>query len=250
MHHFYLLPALLLLLGCGGNKPTGGEPEDVIGIERDDGRKVVKSTEETLWINSSRVDCREPHHGVLLSCYEVNRTDRPERGPWTPLDHFVLGFDYEPGNLYRVRLRRDSLSIPEFLMDARSIEYTVTDVLETRPTSPDRLHDIWALQHLGDDRPLDFSNLKSRPTLEIFVAEKRLGGTDGCNRLMGALKTVDQTQLEFGPLAGTKMMCPDMDLPERLRNALTATRRYELRGLQLLLLDADNRELARFQKVD
>lgn len=248
MKYLFLFP-LIVLFACGTTK-TGEEPSEpeVPVIETE--RRVVKSTEETLWINSSRIDCVDGHHGVRLSCYTANRADDPATGEWMLLDQYIGGFDYEPGNLYRVRLRRDSFFIPEILMDARSIEYSLVEELEKRPARADRLHDIWVLENFGDGAVMDFTKLKSRPRLEFFVAEKRLGGTDGCNRIMGSLETVDQTNLVFGPLAGTKMMCPDMEIPDRLKEVLTATRRYELRELKLLLLDDKNQELARFQKVD
>lgn len=48
------------------------------------------------------------------------------------------------------------------------------------------------------------------PTL-TFGPDGRMSGFGGCNRIMGSY-TQDGASLGFGPVAGTKMMCPDDEM--------------------------------------
>ena len=46
------------------------------------------------------------------------------------------------------------------------------------------------------------------PYLEI--KNNVVSGSNGCNRIMGALEEFDIYTFQLGQIAGTKMMCPDM----------------------------------------
>ena len=77
--------------------------------------------------------------------------------------------------------------------------------LENQPDY--RLNDIWILQSI-DGQPVRIS--AKQPTLEINLKENRTFGQAGCNTFRGNV-TVDNQFVTFGPLAATKMMCPDMN---------------------------------------
>ena len=79
----------------------------------------------------------------------------------------------------------------------------------------------------------------------------RAVGTDGCNNFMGAIREVGTDDLAFGPLAGTRKMCPTgMDLADAYNAALQATESYRREGLTLTLLDGDGGALMTLRKVD
>lgn len=50
---------------------------------------------------------------------------------------------------------------------------------------------------------------EGQPSL-VLEADGSLHGTDGCNRLVGSYE-VDGDELAFGPLGGTRMLCPGVD---------------------------------------
>jgi heat shock protein HslJ len=92
--------------------------------------------------------------------------------------------------------------------------------------------------------------LNNRPVLEIFVAEKRIGGTDGCNSLYGTIETLNETHITFSKIGGTRMMCPNMELPNTFNTAVAKTSTYKIEKLHLYFYNAEGDELLKFVKVD
>ena len=70
-----------------------------------------------------------------------------------------------------------------------------------------------------------------------FDAEKQtVSGTGACNRLSGNYTTGERRALSIGPLASTRMTCPDMDRERDYAEALEATTHYDMDRPMLLLL--------------
>ena len=95
----------------------------------------------------------------------------------------------------------------------------------------------WTLVEL-DGEPLP-DGVKP-PILEI--KEGRLSGFDGCNRYMGKIEESTPGQVAVGPLAGTRMACPEpaMQLEQRFLDALGKATRYDFLAGRLLLSGEDN----------
>jgi heat shock protein HslJ len=89
---------------------------------------------------------------------------------------------------------------------------------------------------VGGDRP---------PTVLFESNEQRVLGFTGCNRLAGPYR-VEGDDLTIGPLAVTKMACPDMDGERAFVAALEAARHYAIAGRNLALIDAGGTPLAQF----
>ncbi len=85
----------------------------------------------TYLVNSSRVPCT----GVApMQCLQVRKGEDPD---WQLFYSDIEGFEYEPGYLYRLRVReekRDPESVPA---DASSIRFVLVEVVEKKP-DPDR----------------------------------------------------------------------------------------------------------------
>ncbi|MCW5623282.1 MAG: META domain-containing protein [Burkholderiales bacterium] len=82
----------------------------------------------------------------------------------------------------------------------------------------------------------------------MFGNDGRVSGSGGCNRLMGTY-TANDAKLTFGPLAGTKMACPDLELETSFLKALNATAGWTIEGSRLSLQDGRRKVLARFRKA-
>lgn len=90
-----------------------------------------------------------------------------------------------------------------------SCQNKMTSSTQKNDNQPDyRLNDLWILQSI-DGQPVPMT--AERPTLEINLKEKRAFGYSGCNRFTGNV-TVNNEFVTFGPLASTRMACPDMDI--------------------------------------
>jgi len=42
--------------------------------------------------------------------------------------------------------------------------------------------------------------------------KNKVFGSDGCNRIAGTIEQIDERNLVFGAMMGTKMACPDMGI--------------------------------------
>ncbi len=200
------------------------------------------------WVNSYKVDCM----GVgPMSCLLVRKGDAPA-DEWQNFYSLIQGFDYQPGYLYKLKVREIELPPGQVPADGSSIRYDLVELLEKNVDRKLRLNDIWVLEALEGEglRDSELTGINSRPILEIHVTQSRYMGNDGCNTLNGALQKLDDTRLAFGPAAGTDMACPDMDLPEQFQEALSRVRSYRLQNLNLTLLDENGLEILRFRKTD
>ncbi len=90
---------------------------------------------------------------------------------------------------------------------------------------------VWVLEDLGGRGVMDVAQ-----TTMGFDGEGRVSGSGGCNRYTGSYTYADG-ELAFGPLAGTKMMCPEavMDQEDRFHRALGAIERVAVNDPFLLI---------------
>ena len=88
-------------------------------------------------------------------------------------------------------------------------------------------------------------------TTLAFDGEGRASGSGGCNRFTGSY-TFDDGKLAFGPLAGTKMMCPEavMDQEDRFHQALGAVDKVVLDGPFLLIYIEGSDAPLRFTRME
>ncbi|KAA0968931.1 META domain-containing protein [Aureimonas fodinaquatilis] len=78
----------------------------------------------------------------------------------------------------------------------------------------------------------------------------RATGSGGCNRFTGTV-TVTETTIEFGPLAGTKMACPEavMNQENKFHNALSQAAGWQLTAADKLeLTDETGKTLVVFAR--
>ncbi|GAB3020106.1 META domain-containing protein [Spirosoma pulveris] len=110
------------------------------------------------------------------------------------------------------------------------------------------LNDIWVLTSFQGTALT--ANGNEVPRLEISLAENRVTGTTGCNRLSGPIKA-DTRQLSVGPLVTTKMACQDAanQLESKLLTELNRPLTYRVGDGKLTLL-RNNNPIMTFKKVD
>lgn len=69
-----------------------------------------------------------------------------------------------------------------------------------------------------------------------FSEDGRFSGVGACNRMMGDYSVTEKRAISFGELAGTRMMCPNINLETQLIKIISQATHYEIDGDMLLLL--------------
>ena len=96
--------------------------------------------------------------------------------------------------------------------------------------------------------PID--NKNSKEAFIIFRAQgNRVHGNFGCNNFTGSYKLDEGNRLSFSQMAGTMMMCPDMEVEQAFSEVLRLADNYNIVGDQLVLNRARMAPLARFVAV-
>ncbi|MGB5382528.1 MAG: META domain-containing protein [Lutimonas sp.] len=98
-----------------------------------------------------------------------------------------------------------------------------------------RLHNIWAIETVGETtlNRADFS--QKYPTIEINTSEGRANGNDGCNNLMGKV-SFEPGKIEFGPMASTMMACHENEeISRKIVQTLNGVLDYTLENNRLVL---------------
>lgn len=98
-----------------------------------------------------------------------------------------------------------------------------------------------------DGGPLEAGALAGRvPFIEFGVnGDGSMAGFGGCNRFSGSFQH-SGSLLEFGPIAATRMACPDMQIEDRFFRALDSVDSVE-QDDYTLTLRADGVEVLRFR---
>ncbi len=204
----------------------------------------IANETEIWWINSAKVDCQ----GVgPMTCFQIKKDEQSEN--WELFYDEIEGFDYEPGNLYQIKVEivKKAEPIPA---DASSLSYKLVEIMGKEPDPSLILTNIWKVLEVGE-----FKDPKSFKTGEALIFEiNRSAGTYfgdmGCNSVRGGIKEADGENLILGPGASTMMACPDMKVEQAIGKALVDTRKYKLENNQLHLLDSAGNVLMTFMAVD
>lgn len=122
-------------------------------------------------------------------------------------------------------------------------------IAQTTSQADIRLHDIWVLDEI-DNQKLDRDSFsRGLPQLEIFVEEKRIGGHDGCNEIRGGVETSGDL-IRFSSLASARMDCPKMQATDNFRNLLDQKEYHFIIKSNRLIFTSGNETSLIFKKID
>ncbi len=90
---------------------------------------TLQPNEYIYWVNSSKVDCT----GVgPMRCLQVQKGDDLASDSWEFFYSNISGFKYEPGYLYKIIVKEESIPSNERVADGSSIKHTLIKVLDKR----------------------------------------------------------------------------------------------------------------------
>jgi heat shock protein HslJ len=97
-----------------------------------------------------------------------------------------------------------------------------------------KLNDFWQLQTLNGSELNHQQPAQDTPSLQFDVANKKVYGSTGCNRLNGTV-VVKKDRLLFSKMATTKRACPG-NMESRFLSALQKVQRYAIANAELLMM--------------
>jgi len=114
-------------------------------------------------------------------------------------------------------------------------------------TSGEQLENTyWILIRLNG-KPIVAASQQHEPALIFDQQSQRVSGSGGCNQVTGGYE-LNGDQLTFGPMASTRMACPQgMDTEAAFLQALTKVSKWEVVGRDLELVDASGKSVALFE---
>lgn len=74
---------------------------------------------------------------------------------------------------------------------------------------------------------LDGISEKQIPFIEINTETKTFSGNDGCNQISGTITLLNNSEISFGSIMGTKMACMDMKIPDQFHKSLAEVKSYK-----------------------
>ncbi|MFT5821085.1 MAG: heat shock protein HslJ [Crocinitomix sp.] len=225
--------ATITLAACGTTKQVEEKKEQPgevdIPMEADAGH---------IWVNSSKKDCSGM--AIVRYFYQTQEGTMQPEGNWDCIYEEIEGFEFEPGYIYHLEVSR-SIS--------QGMQGLVFKKVISKERDPDffRIYDIWAATHVNGE-VLDISS--TRPNMEINLTTMKVMGKGMCNQYFGKIIQYTSSSIEFGPIAGTKMMCPEIEQEALFLKLLQETNSFEIKSMTLYFYNSDKKEVLRFQKVD
>lgn len=201
-----------------------------------------KAEIETLWVNSLKTDCDAVG---LTECLMIQDGEKIDPQAWENFYSPIEGFEYQSGYLYQIQVKKED--VENVAADASSFKFTLVKVLNKEIDPKLRLNDIWVCTSIFGE---EVGSREKAITIEFHLQDKRILGSDGCNNFNGGISVVGQDILKLGPIAGTRMMCQDMDMSDKFNKALNKIERYEINDMTLYLYCEEGNELMTLKKVD
>lgn len=237
MNSFKLVPffAVILLFSCSARKNS-----TVVEVEK---KEMI--TEKTIWVNSTLHDCI----GLTpKTCMQIQENDTIDQTKWELFYDEIKGFNYEPGYIYRLKISEANLDMKTIPADQSSKAYTLLEVLEkNRDLDYYKINDLWALHKIKGN---NVDSLTEKPFLEVNLSKMNVQGKGSCNNFMSKINTYALNEIQLGPLAATKMMCPEIALENEYFSALSSVRFYKIKNLNLFFYNEMGEEVLHFKKVD
>jgi heat shock protein HslJ/predicted small secreted protein len=184
LHVSAVVATAFLLAACGTARDVAGPDETQAAS--------TSAVLKTLQVAASRVACTGVGPQTCLQVRESSSAD------WTLLYEDIVGFDYQPGYLYEIRIKEEAVASPP--ADGSAIRRSLVEIL-SRTSVPALAGPTWRLVTLEGREALAGVRVTA-----VFGDDSRVSGSGGCNRYFGRA-AVSGEQLTVGLLGTTMMYC-------------------------------------------
>lgn len=201
---------------------------------------------ETWWINSGKVSCEDLGE---MTCLQVQSNETLDPQAWISHPEDILGFEYEAGHIYQIRIKISDRQGP-IPADANSKIYELVEVVSMVYDPSTRLTNSYIVTSVGEITDPKDPFLEIPLSFYFDATIKFFGGNLGCNSGGGEIIVNDGKNLELRLGRITLKACPDMELEKAVSLALSNTRSYEFENEELLFFNEAGEVLITFKPVD
>lgn len=161
----------------------------------------------------------------------------------------VEGFNFEAGNHYRIRVRKEQVENPP--ADGSSIVYHLVEILEERPSRPIEgvINDTWGVVELNGETVFPG---KQEMTIELNTRTNMVNAFAGCNRMGGTLNVLDgdSRSVRIANVFATEMFCEGkMELERQFQKTVEKINRLEFERAELRAFH-NNELLFKARRID
>ena len=121
---------------------------------------------------------------------------------------------------------------------------------ENKKTKTDFLNSIqgtWTVSEIKDITKETLSNNRKTPFIKI--EGEKISGNNGCNNYFSSIINIDEKSLEFSHFGETRMMCPEMKIPETFSSLSSKTDTYSVVKKTLTLFNSEGEKVLVFTKA-
>jgi heat shock protein HslJ len=117
--------------------------------------------------------------------------------------------------------------------------------------NPELENVYWRLSEINTKKVAEIGSSNGREAhLRFDGTQKMVSGSSGCNRIFGGYESSkDSGTLQFKPLAGTRMMCPSMEVETAFTEIIEKVAAYDISAGVLTLKDTSGATLLRFERA-
>lgn len=198
------------------------------------------STEAVYWVNGKKSDCV----GVgKQNCLEIQKGDIKNANNWKLFYESIDGFNYEEGYVYKLLVKEENALKP-VPADASLKNYKLVKVMQKEYEPKLLLDNKWTLIELRN-APVIGENI---PNIEFNLDLRKMSASDGCNTLVGEIKSVMDDKINLGNVISTRKICQEMELANQFGPLLSQINSYKIENQKLVIYDSNNTEILTFTR--
>lgn len=200
------------------------------------------ATEAIYWVNGKKSDCV----GVgKQNCLEIQKGNVKTANNWRLFYDSIDGFNYEEGYVYKLLVKEEDALKP-VAADASLKNYKLLKVMQKEYEPKLLLNNKWTLVELRN-APVIGENV---PFIEFNLDLRKMSAGDGCNTLVGEIKSVMDEKINLGNVISTRKICQEMELANQYGPLLSQINSYKIENQKLIIYDGNNSEILAFKRAD
>ncbi len=194
--------------------------------------KQAPAPEFTYWVNGAQVNCMDSV--APAKCLQVQKGEEMNDQAWENFSAQIEGFEFEPGYVYKLRVKEEQISAEEAAADAPTVKYTLVEMLDKTADARFVIDGEWTLASV-DSLPVDTT--LAIPTLSISVEDMLVSGFAGCNTYTANIAGLCVKSIALSNVAVTEKLCVEANIEQPYLVALNKVNTYVLDGEKLTFYD-------------